>query len=65
MPTIPAAATGTPRVTLPPTDAFATPQATSNPGFSLMLILLALAGVILVVGFVTPVPVSVRERTRR
>jgi len=30
-----------------------------------MLVLLALAAVVLVLGFVTPVPISVRERTRR
>ena len=66
VPTIPLAATGTPRVTLPPTDLLDTPQSsTSNLGFNLMLILLALAAVVLVIGFVTPVPASVRERPRR
>ncbi|MGK2849572.1 MAG: DUF7507 domain-containing protein [Candidatus Limnocylindrales bacterium] len=66
VPTIPLAATGTPRVTLPPTDILDTPQSsTSNVGFSLMLALLALAAVVLVIGFVTPVPASVRERPRR
>jgi uncharacterized repeat protein (TIGR01451 family)/fimbrial isopeptide formation D2 family protein len=66
VPTVPAGATATPRITLPPTDTFATDTpAPSNPGFALMLVLLALAAVVLVVGFVTPVPVSVRERSRR
>ena len=65
VPTVPLEATGTPKITLPPTDTLATPQGTSNPGFSLMLILLALAAVVVVVGFVTPVPASVRERSRR
>ncbi|CAN5657499.1 hypothetical protein BH20CHL7_BH20CHL7_08310 [soil metagenome] len=65
VPTIPLAATGTPRITLPPTDAIVPSQGESNPGFSLMLILLALAAVVLTVGFVTPVPSSVRERARR
>ena len=65
VPTIPLAATATPRITLPPTDGLAGSQAPSNPGFALMLILLVLAAVVLVVGFVTPVPASVRERSRR
>ena len=66
VPTIPAGATATPRITLPPTDALATDTpASSNPGFALMLVLLALAAFILVIGFVTPVPASVRERSRR
>ena len=66
VPTIPAGATATPRVTLPPTDTLATDTpASSNPGFALMLILLALAAFVLVLGFVTPVPASVRERPRR
>ena len=66
VPTVVAGATATPRITLPPTDSLAdTTPAPSNGGFTLMLILLALAAVVLVVGFVTPVPVSVRERERR
>ena len=65
VPTTPAAATGTPRITLPPTDTLDAPQDAGNPGFSLMLILLALAAFVIVIGFVTPVPASVRERDRR
>ena len=66
VPTVVAGATATPRITLPPTDSLAdNAPAPSNGGFTLMLILLALAAVVLVVGFVTPVPVSVRERDRR
>ena len=66
VPTIPAGATATPRVTLPPTDTLSTDTpAPSNPGFALMLVLLALGAVVLVLGFVTPVPASVRERSRR
>ena len=66
VPTIPAGATATPKITLPPTDTLATDTpASSSPGFALMLTLLALAAVILVIGFVTPVPASVRERSRR
>jgi uncharacterized repeat protein (TIGR01451 family) len=66
VPTIPAGATATPRITLPPTDTLATDTpAPSNPGFGLMLVLLALAAVTLVLGFVTPVPASVREGKRR
>jgi uncharacterized repeat protein (TIGR01451 family) len=60
-----AGATGTPRVTLPPTDTLpTTPHAPTNPGFALMVALLAIAALVLVLGFVTPVPVSVRERRR-
>ena len=66
VPTVVAGATATPRITLPPTDSLAdNAPAPSNGGFTLMLILLALAAVVLVVGFVTPVPISVRERDRR
>jgi len=55
-----------PRITLPPTDVLNTvPQAPTDPGFALMIALLAIAAVVLTVGFVTPVPASVRERTRR
>jgi uncharacterized repeat protein (TIGR01451 family) len=69
VPTIPAGATATPaptpKITLPPTDTLSSDTpAQSNTGFTLMLILLALAAVILVTGFVTPVPASVRERER-
>jgi uncharacterized repeat protein (TIGR01451 family)/fimbrial isopeptide formation D2 family protein len=51
-------------LTPPPTDTLAPSQAPSNPGFSLMLVLLGLAGLVLVVGFVTPVPERVRRRDR-
>jgi uncharacterized repeat protein (TIGR01451 family)/fimbrial isopeptide formation D2 family protein len=60
-----AGATGTPRVTLPPTDTLpTTPQAPTSPGFALMIALLAIAAFVIVLGFVTPVPISVRERRR-
>lgn len=65
VPTEPEAATGTPRVTLPPTDVIGGSDTVGNAGFSLMLILLALGGLVLAIGFVTPVPASVRERDRR
>jgi uncharacterized repeat protein (TIGR01451 family) len=51
-------------VTPPPTDTFATPQAAGSPGFTLMLVLLFLAGLALSVGFITPVPERVRRRDR-
>ena len=63
VPTIPLEETSPP--TLPPTDTFDGSQAPGNPGFSLMLILLAMGSLMLVIGFVTPVPASVRERSRR
>ena len=47
VPTVPAGATATPRITLPPTDTLASDTpAPSNPGFTLMLVLLALAALI-------------------
>jgi uncharacterized repeat protein (TIGR01451 family) len=62
----PLPATATPRVTLPPTDTLdTTGQTPGNPGFGLMLALLALAALALGVGFITPVPESVRRRGRR
>jgi uncharacterized repeat protein (TIGR01451 family) len=61
----PLAATGTPRITPPPTDAFTSGTAPSNPGFTLMLILLGLAGLAISIGFVTPTPERVRRRDRR
>ena len=51
--------------TAPPTDVIASHDGTSTPGFSLMLILAVLGGLILVIGFVTPVPEVVRRRNRR
>ena len=63
VPTEPAAITNPP--TLPPTDTLPAQPGQSNPGFTLMLVLLALAGIVLAIGFVTPVPASVRERNRR
>lgn len=65
VPTKPLAATGSPRITLPPTDTFGSSGPVGNAGFSLMITLLALGALVLVVGFVTPVPASVRERERR
>jgi uncharacterized repeat protein (TIGR01451 family) len=56
----------TPPPTLPPTSTIDDPaQGASNPGFSLMLVLLGLAGLTLAVGFITPVPVRVRHQGRR
>jgi hypothetical protein len=56
----------TPPPTLPPTSTIENPsQGTSNPGFSLMLALLGLAGFTLAVGFITPVPERIRRKDRR
>jgi uncharacterized repeat protein (TIGR01451 family)/fimbrial isopeptide formation D2 family protein len=63
VPTVPAALTNPP--TLPPTDTLPAPPSQSNPGFTMMLVLFTLAGIVLAIGFVTPVPASVRERNRR
>ena len=51
-------------LTPPPTDALAPSATSSNAGFALMLILLAVAGLALTIGFITPVPESVRRRDR-
>jgi fimbrial isopeptide formation D2 family protein/uncharacterized repeat protein (TIGR01451 family) len=59
----PAPATATPRITPPPTDL--EEQAPSNPGFALMLALLGLAGFVLAIGYMTPVPARARRRDRR
>jgi fimbrial isopeptide formation D2 family protein/uncharacterized repeat protein (TIGR01451 family) len=62
----PKQATGTPRITLPPTSTIdSVEQPMSNPGFGLMVILLALAGFVLSVGFITPAPERIRRRERR
>ncbi|HET7471878.1 MAG TPA: hypothetical protein VFJ71_02025 [Candidatus Limnocylindrales bacterium] len=52
-------------LTPPPTDTFTPQTATSNPGFSLMLLLLGIAGLTLGIGFITPAPASVRRRDGR
>jgi len=51
-------------LTPPPTDTLAPSTTASNPGFALMLILLAVAGMALAIGFITPVPEHVRRRDR-
>ena len=61
----PLAATATPRITLPPTDALDSKPQGGSVGFSLMLLLLGIAGFVLAVGFVTPAPARVRRRSRR
>jgi uncharacterized repeat protein (TIGR01451 family) len=52
-------------LTPPPTDALAPSAPASNPGFALMLTLLAIGGLVLVIGFVTPVPERANRRNRR
>jgi hypothetical protein len=52
-------------LTPPPTDALAPTAPASNPGFALMLLLLAIASFALVIGFITPVPEHVRRKDRR
>jgi uncharacterized repeat protein (TIGR01451 family) len=59
------AATATPRITLPPTSTLDGPEGTSGPGSTLMLVLLGLAGLVLAVAVVTPVPARARRRMRR
>ena len=51
-------------LTPPPTDTLPTRGPSSNAGFSLMLILLGLAGFALVLGMITPVPERIRRRER-
>jgi uncharacterized repeat protein (TIGR01451 family) len=52
-------ATGTPKPTLPPTDASGS---VSGPGTSILLVLVGLAVLTLGVGVLTPVPASIRRR---
>jgi uncharacterized repeat protein (TIGR01451 family)/fimbrial isopeptide formation D2 family protein len=63
----PLAASGTPKPTLPPTDAAqSTDQSTqTNVGFGLMVVLLAIAGFTLGLGLLVPVPEPARRRHRR
>ena len=51
-------------LTPPPTNTLSATPVASNPGFALMLILLGVAGVIAIVGLVTPAP-GTRRRSRR
>ena len=55
--------TPTPRITPPPTDV--APATPSNPGFNLVLVVLALGGLTLAVGLIAPAPAPARRRTRR
>ena len=51
-------------LTPPPTSTLTPETGASNPGFALMLVLLAIAGLALTVGFLTPVPAHARRRDR-
>lgn len=62
VPVVPLAETSTPSG--PPTDLLASSR-TSAPGGSLMLLLLALAGLGLAIVGVTPVPTSIKNRIGR
>jgi hypothetical protein len=59
-----AAATATPKVTLPPTDTIDS-GTSSSPGVNLGLIMLVLAGIMAVLGVLAPVPAGARRRDRR
>jgi uncharacterized repeat protein (TIGR01451 family) len=48
--------------TAPPTDIQTSIEGQNAPGSSLLLTLVVLAGIILVIGFVTPVPAAIRRR---
>lgn len=65
VPTEPAAATGTPRITLPPTDTTLGASATGTTGPGLLAMLGLLGAVLLVVMFVTPSPSARRRIARR
>jgi uncharacterized repeat protein (TIGR01451 family) len=52
-------------LTPPPTSTITPQSGTSNPGFALMLILLAVAGLTLGIGFITPAPARAHRRDRR
>jgi uncharacterized repeat protein (TIGR01451 family)/fimbrial isopeptide formation D2 family protein len=51
-------------LTPPPTDGLAPSATASNTGFALMLVLVAIAGIALAIGFVTPIPERARRRDR-
>ena len=51
-------------LTPPPTDAVIGSSSPGNPGLALMLVLLAIAGLALTIGFITPVPERARRRDR-
>jgi uncharacterized repeat protein (TIGR01451 family)/fimbrial isopeptide formation D2 family protein len=51
-------------LTPPPTDVVADGGPAGNPGFALMLILFAITGLALGIGFMTPIPERVRRRDR-
>jgi hypothetical protein len=51
--------------TAPPTDVLADPEGPSAPGSSLLLVLAVLGGLVLAIGFVTPVPQAIRRRNGR
>ena len=48
--------------TAPPTDVQSSLEGQNAPGSSLLLTLVVLAGIVLVIGFVTPVPAAIRRR---
>jgi uncharacterized repeat protein (TIGR01451 family)/fimbrial isopeptide formation D2 family protein len=52
-------------LTPPPTDVFTPATGTSNPGFTLMLILIGIAAATLGIGFITPVPARARRQDRQ
>jgi hypothetical protein len=57
--------TPTPKLTLPPTSTVDGGSPSSQSGTGLFLVLLAIAGFVLVAGFVTPSPARARRRNRR
>jgi uncharacterized repeat protein (TIGR01451 family) len=52
-------------LTPPPTDVLTPATGTSNPGFTLMLLLIGIAVVTIGIGFITPVPARARRQDRR
>jgi hypothetical protein len=65
VPAPPKQATGTPKHTPPNTATLPEETSPSNPGFNLMLVLVGLAGLVTVLGILTPVPSTARRRQRR
>ncbi|TMG24206.1 MAG: hypothetical protein E6H96_07285, partial [Chloroflexi bacterium] len=65
VPAPPKEATPTPRITPPNTATVGDEPSSSNPDMSLLLVLVGIAGLVTLLGFLTPAPARARRRQRR